>query len=153
MIREFIQTPRDETINDAAGFAGIEPERLAAAINIYEQHLSRTPDTSAVELEAAYREGFNDARAGWRHERDPMYHDADSGWQDSETKAGVTLQTSSAVELVRMMHSGLCEAIMSHDNLYMAHFNDKRGCDHDLAIIPAKRALIEAEQWLKEVGD
>jgi len=46
-------------------------------------------DTSAVELvrelEAAYREGFSDARDGWVGERNPSQY-IDSWWHDSETK-------------------------------------------------------------------
>ena len=35
----------------------------------------------------------------------------------------------------------LREAIESHDNLYITHFNDANGCEHDLAIIPARIAV------------
>ena len=52
------------------------------------------------------------------------------------------------VALANKLHSllvraeaALGEAIMSHDNLYMAHFNDAYGCEHDLAIIPARVTL------------
>lgn len=40
-LREFMQTPRDEAIEDAAGFIGIEPERLAAAIDLYEIQMEK----------------------------------------------------------------------------------------------------------------
>lgn len=45
------------------------------------------------------------------------------------------------VTIIQAQHESLREAVQSHDNLYMAHFNNQDGCDHDLAIIPARLAL------------
>jgi hypothetical protein len=36
-----IETPRMSAIEDAAGFIGIEPSRMKAAIDLYEQHMAK----------------------------------------------------------------------------------------------------------------
>lgn len=55
-----------------------------------------------------------------------------------------------AITLANQLHAllveaegALNEAVQSHDNLYMAHFNDANGCEHDLAIMPARQALTK----------
>ena len=52
--------------------------------------------------------------------------------------------------MMKKVVEALKDAIDSHDNLYMAHFNDANGCEHDLAIIPARLALASLPACWRE---